>query len=101
MKEVGLGSSTNSRNKKQRSKKATFFEAVASTRSASGRRVLERSLEVDIGEENIGHRMLQSMGWSKGQSLGHPSREEAGLVQPLQVRIRPPRAGLGSGEEPR
>jgi hypothetical protein len=40
--------------------------------------------------------MLQSMGWSKGQSLGHPNREEAGLKQPVQVRIRPPRAGLGS-----
>jgi len=69
---------------------------TASTYSVRGRKELERSLAVDIGEDNIGHRMLQSMGWSKGQSLGHPNREEAGLKQPVQVRIRPPRAGLGS-----
>ncbi|GJQ14097.1 hypothetical protein GpartN1_g5888.t1 [Galdieria partita] len=99
--EVGLGSDINTKNKKKIPKRTTLNMASASTHSARGRRELERSLAVDIGEDNIGHRMLQSMGWSKGQSLGHPNREEAGLTQPVQVHIRPPRAGLGSGEGPR
>jgi len=93
--QVGLGKDTKKTNKKQK-KAATFSMPTASTYSVRGRKELERSLAVDIGEDNIGHRMLQSMGWSKGQSLGHPNREEAGLKQPVQVRIRPPRAGLGS-----
>ncbi|GJD05626.1 hypothetical protein Gasu2_00850 [Galdieria sulphuraria] len=96
--EVGFeGGLKAKKNKKQKTKREVIFPmAIASTHSARGRKELERSLAVDIGEDNIGHRMLQSMGWSKGQSLGHPNREEAGLTQPVQVRIRPPRAGLGS-----
>ncbi|GJQ13482.1 hypothetical protein GpartN1_g5273.t1 [Galdieria partita] len=100
LEDIGLGSDKkqNKKNGSQRndSKKAM---AAATTYSARGRKELQKSLAATITEDNIGHRILQTMGWSKGQSLGHPDREEAGLKHPLPVVIRPPRAGLGSHEE--
>lgn len=46
----------------------------------------------EIGEDNVGNRLLQKMGWSAGQGLG---REGQGRVGPLEARAGPPGAGLG------
>lgn len=40
------------------------------------------SVNQSIPEKNRGFKMLQSMGWSKGQGLG---REQGGIVDPLSV----------------
>lgn len=45
-----------------------------------------------IPETNIGHKLLQSMGWSPGDSLGDGV---SGLKEPVQVVIRSRRGGLG------
>ncbi|GJD11222.1 hypothetical protein Gasu2_53610 [Galdieria sulphuraria] len=99
LEEIGLGSDTKQKQKQKKKngslrKDSQKAMAAATTYSARGRKELEKSLAATITEDNIGHRMLQTMGWSKGQSLGHPHREETGLKHPLSVVIRPPRAGL-------
>lgn len=46
-----------------------------------------------IGEENIGNRLLQKMGWKEGQGLGSSG---SGIIDPIQAQFREGRAGLGS-----
>jgi len=38
-----------------------------------------------IGADNIGSRLMQQMGWQRGQGLG---RNQTGIVNPIQVRTR-------------
>lgn len=45
-----------------------------------------------ILENNIGNRMLQSMGWSPGSGLG---RDGKGIAEPIQAVQRPKGLGLG------
>lgn len=47
-----------------------------------------------IGEDNIGNRLLQQMGWSKGEGLG---RHGTGIVDPVKAQMYAQGAGLGSG----
>lgn len=49
-------------------------EAAAATAAASS------SVNVAIGEENVGRKMLQKMGWRQGQGLG---KNEAGITEPV------------------
>lgn len=55
-----------------------------------------------LSEENIGHRLLMKQGWRQGDVLGI-SQEAAfsALAEPLDVRILPYRAGVGSAPPPR
>jgi len=46
-----------------------------------------------IADSNIGHKILQKLGWSKGQGLG--SNNE-GMSVPLSLTIRKKRSGLGT-----
>ena len=45
-----------------------------------------------ISQTNLGHKMLMTMGWSPGQGLGAGE----GLVEPVQVKYKSERRGLGS-----
>ncbi|KAJ2565518.1 squalene synthetase-like protein, partial [Coemansia sp. RSA 1836] len=56
-----------------------------------GKMVAENAPEV--GSSNIGHKMLQQMGWQPGQGLGV---KEEGRATPVDVMIRTERRGLGA-----
>ncbi|KAJ2806850.1 squalene synthetase-like protein [Coemansia guatemalensis] len=47
----------------------------------------------EVGASNVGHRMLQQMGWTPGQGLG---AGEKGRATPVDVMIRAGRRGLGA-----
>ncbi|KAJ2772984.1 squalene synthetase-like protein [Coemansia nantahalensis] len=47
----------------------------------------------EVGASNIGHKMLQQMGWTPGTGLG---AEEKGRAAPVDVTIRTGRRGLGA-----
>ncbi|WFD30265.1 squalene synthetase-like protein [Malassezia sp. CBS 17886] len=44
-----------------------------------------------ISEDNIGHQLLRSMGWSLGTGLGHTG----GIAEPVTATIKTSRTGLG------
>ena len=44
-----------------------------------------------ISEDNIGHRLLASMGWQSGRGLGHTH----GIAEPIGATIKVSRSGLG------
>ena len=44
-----------------------------------------------ISEDNIGHQLLRSMGWSMGQGLGH----SGGRAEPVLATVKMTRSGLG------
>ncbi|KAK3037341.1 hypothetical protein RJ639_032103 [Escallonia herrerae] len=46
-----------------------------------------------IDENNVGNRMLRSMGWQEGLGLG---KDGSGMVEPVQAQASEKRAGLGS-----
>jgi hypothetical protein len=46
-----------------------------------------------IGEENIGNKMLQRLGWKEGQGLG---AKGTGIVAPIQAEGYVKGAGIGS-----
>ena len=45
-----------------------------------------------IQEHNLGHKMLQSLGWSPGQGLG---RNGSGIINPVQATMKRSKSGLG------
>ncbi|ANZ77193.1 BA75_04076T0 [Komagataella pastoris] len=45
----------------------------------------------EIGQDNIGRRMLERLGWSKGEGLGLDSR---GVTEPVLAKIKKSRLGL-------
>ncbi|KAJ7296444.1 hypothetical protein O6H91_22G061300 [Diphasiastrum complanatum] len=49
--------------------------------------------EKALDENNVGNRMLRSMGWQEGSGLG---KEGTGIVEPVQPQTLGERAGLGS-----
>ncbi|QIX00174.1 hypothetical protein AMS68_005691 [Peltaster fructicola] len=46
----------------------------------------------EIGKENFGHKLMEKMGWTKGQALG---RDGEGVLEPIEQMMRVGRAGLG------
>ncbi|XP_035247895.1 angiogenic factor with G patch and FHA domains 1 isoform X3 [Anguilla anguilla] len=51
------------------------------------------SVHVEIGDGNKGRKMLEKMGWKKGEGLG---KDGAGRKDPIQLQIRKSHAGLGT-----
>ena len=50
---------------------------------------------------NIGRQLLLKQGWQPGTILGSPAEEGAsGLIEPIEVTVLRPRAGLGMPEKP-
>ncbi|KAK3592311.1 hypothetical protein CHS0354_030647 [Potamilus streckersoni] len=54
--------------------------------------IYEEPTKAGIGQENIGNKLLQKMGWSEGQGLG---RAGQGIVKPIEAEKRAVSAGLG------
>ncbi|KAG8456510.1 hypothetical protein GDO86_002333 [Hymenochirus boettgeri] len=51
------------------------------------------SVHVEINESNKGRKMLEKMGWKKGEGLG---KTGDGMRDPIQLQLRQKKAGLGS-----
>lgn len=68
------------------------------TDDRSGRPTAEPTSQpaVPINPSNIGHRLLVQQGWTPGSALGDPSGLRDGLIDPLEVKLRQNRVGLGS-----
>ncbi|XP_048475303.1 angiogenic factor with G patch and FHA domains 1 [Rhincodon typus] len=53
------------------------------------------SVNVEICDNNKGRKMLEKMGWKKGEGLG---KESCGIKEPIQVQLHHSQAGLGATE---
>ncbi|XP_013415990.1 RNA-binding protein 5-like [Lingula anatina] len=53
----------------------------------------EEPTKAGLGQDNIGNKLLQKMGWSQGKGLG---RTNQGIVDPIQAQRRTMTAGLGA-----
>ncbi|XP_031749752.1 angiogenic factor with G patch and FHA domains 1 isoform X4 [Xenopus tropicalis] len=51
------------------------------------------SVHVEINDNNKGRKMLEKMGWKKGEGLGKSSD---GIRDPIQLQLRKKKAGLGA-----
>ncbi|KAJ7335873.1 hypothetical protein JRQ81_013814 [Phrynocephalus forsythii] len=51
------------------------------------------SIHVEISDNNRGHKMLEKMGWKKGEGLGKSS---SGMKDPINLQMNRKHAGLGS-----
>ncbi|KAL5014288.1 hypothetical protein ScPMuIL_008558 [Solemya velum] len=54
--------------------------------------VYEEPTKAGIGEDNIGNKLLQKMGWSEGKGLGKAGQ---GITAPIEAERRAMTAGLG------
>ncbi|XP_029286758.1 angiogenic factor with G patch and FHA domains 1 isoform X1 [Cottoperca gobio] len=52
------------------------------------------SVHQEISEVNKGRKMLEKMGWKKGEGLG---KEGTGMKNPIELKIRKSQSGLGAG----
>ncbi|KAI3370310.1 hypothetical protein L3Q82_025080 [Scortum barcoo] len=52
------------------------------------------SVHKEISEVNKGRKMLEKMGWKKGEGLG---KEGTGMKDPIELKIRKSQSGLGAG----
>ncbi|XP_029565599.1 angiogenic factor with G patch and FHA domains 1 isoform X3 [Salmo trutta] len=52
------------------------------------------SVHIEISEVNKGRKMLEKMGWKKGEGLG---KDGAGMKDPIQLKIRKSQSGFGAG----
>ncbi|XP_068172346.1 angiogenic factor with G patch and FHA domains 1 isoform X2 [Antennarius striatus] len=52
------------------------------------------SVHEEISEVNKGRKMLEKMGWKKGEGLG---KEGTGMKNPIELKIRNSQSGLGTG----
>ncbi|KAG7495259.1 angiogenic factor with G patch and FHA domains 1 isoform X2 [Solea senegalensis] len=52
------------------------------------------SVHTEISEVNKGRKMLEKMGWKKGEGLG---KEGTGMTNPIELKIRKSQSGLGAG----
>lgn len=55
----------------------------------------ERGLKTAISKENIGFMLLKKLGYAPEKGLG---KNESGILEPLEVSVRPNREGLGREE---
>uniref|UniRef100_A0A8D2NNA1 Angiogenic factor with G patch and FHA domains 1 n=1 Tax=Zosterops lateralis melanops TaxID=1220523 RepID=A0A8D2NNA1_ZOSLA len=51
------------------------------------------SVHVEISDSNKGHKMLEKMGWKKGEGLG---KDGGGMKDPIQLELHQKHAGLGA-----
>ncbi|XP_042307487.1 angiogenic factor with G patch and FHA domains 1 isoform X2 [Sceloporus undulatus] len=51
------------------------------------------SVHVEINDSNRGHKMLEKMGWKKGEGLG---KNGGGIKDPIKLQLHKKHAGLGS-----
>lgn len=49
----------------------------------------------EITDSNKGRKMLEKMGWRKGEGLG---KDGGGMRAPIQLQLRQAHAGLGTGK---
>ncbi|RIA90804.1 hypothetical protein C1645_768925 [Glomus cerebriforme] len=68
--------------------------AAAGT-SNSAEETFEQPTKYGIGEDNIGNRLLQNMGWKAGEGLG---KNKSGIVDPIQPEIYAAGVGLGASQ---
>ncbi|XP_010032759.1 SUPPRESSOR OF ABI3-5 isoform X1 [Eucalyptus grandis] len=78
-----------------------FPPGVGGSRGAGDASVTAQSYEVitaekAIDENNVGNRMLRSMGWHEGLGLG---KDGSGMIEPVQAQAMDSRAGLGSQQK--
>ncbi|XP_041836116.1 angiogenic factor with G patch and FHA domains 1 isoform X1 [Melanotaenia boesemani] len=52
------------------------------------------SVHEEISEVNTGRKMLEKMGWKKGEGLG---KDGTGMKAPIELKIRKSQLGLGAG----
>ncbi|CAL8340866.1 unnamed protein product [Merluccius merluccius] len=52
------------------------------------------SVHVEISDVNKGRKMLEKMGWKRGDGLG---KDGKGMRDPIQLKIRKSQSGLGAG----
>ncbi|XP_056156342.1 angiogenic factor with G patch and FHA domains 1 isoform X2 [Lampris incognitus] len=52
------------------------------------------SVHVEISEVNKGRKMLEKMGWKKGEGLG---KDGSGMKDPIELKVRKSQSGLGAG----
>ncbi|XP_066237815.1 angiogenic factor with G patch and FHA domains 1 isoform X1 [Saccopteryx leptura] len=53
------------------------------------------SVHFEITDSNKGRKMLEKMGWKKGEGLG---KDGGGMKTPIQLQLRRTHAGLGTGK---
>lgn len=53
------------------------------------------SVHSEITDSNKGRKMLEKMGWKKGEGLG---KDGGGMKMPIQLQLRRTHAGLGTGK---
>ncbi|XP_027527154.1 angiogenic factor with G patch and FHA domains 1 isoform X2 [Neopelma chrysocephalum] len=51
------------------------------------------SVHIEISNSNKGHKMLEKMGWKKGEGLG---KDGSGMKNPIQLELHQKHAGLGT-----
>ncbi|GCB73734.1 hypothetical protein scyTo_0002815 [Scyliorhinus torazame] len=51
------------------------------------------SVNTEICDSNKGRKMLEKMGWKKGEGLG---KESCGIKEPIQIQLHQSQAGLGA-----
>ena len=74
---------------------------LASSARASSIKSAARGMQREVGEENIGFRMLRKMGWQSG-SIG---QSQDGLVEPIDplanpnAHTSPRRSGIGTSDK--
>ncbi|NXU53587.1 AGGF1 factor, partial [Turnix velox] len=51
------------------------------------------SVEIEISNSNKGHKMLEKMGWKRGEGLG---KDGTGMKDPIHLQIHKTHAGLGT-----
>jgi hypothetical protein len=79
---------------KQRTKRLNMqmLKAVVESKKCKTERELEESLSIEIPEDNKGLKILEKMGYKRGQRLG---KDCDGLPEPIKFTIKNDKAGVG------
>ena len=73
------------------------FPNLHSHRALADAAHAESSSSRALDSSNLGHRMLQRMGWSEGTGLG---KQRNGRIEPVQANQRKAGAGIGLSSQP-
>lgn len=83
------------REKQQRQQEEQIRSRKYARRSATSGSVPVSTIDTEIAEDNMGHKLLRGLGWQKGSGLG---AENAGIVEPIRGetgKTAADRTGLG------